>query len=176
LGSTCQRVCGPAVADPREHEARLVRRARTNDSPRRRMTTGRMSNRVPHSFTASVFISPAWLAVIVGLLAIVISAVVAVAVARWQRGPRPVTALSYRATASALVSTKPAGRLKILYEERELRQGGLIAVGLRNSGSQPIPKEAFDGPLSVEFGPNAEIVMSASRRGIQTHSGRRSLS
>jgi len=106
----------------------------------------------------SVLDDPAWLAVIIGVVAIVVSAVVAILVARWQRGPKPVTALSYRATSSALVESRAAGRLRILYEDRELLKGALVTVRVRNSGNQPIPREAFDGPLIIDFGSGADIV------------------
>jgi hypothetical protein len=105
-----------------------------------------------------VFLSdPGWIGVIVGVIAIA----VAVAVAVWQtrqRGPAPITELSYLITASTLIGGRARGPLKLLFEDQELTHGRLVALVVRNTGNQPIARDAFDGPLKLVFSPGVRLL------------------
>jgi hypothetical protein len=99
----------------------------------------------------SVFSDPAWVGVIVGVVAMVVGAAVAIVVGRWQRGPKPITELSYRLSTSKLISTRSGANLRIVLDDDELARGGLATLVVRNTGNQPIPRDAFDGPLELRF-------------------------
>jgi hypothetical protein len=104
---------------------------------------------------ASVFEDPAWVAVIVAVVALPIGVAVPFVVARWQTGRK---ALGYGVTGASLVRDTARGRLRVLFADREVSSVGLITVTLVNIGSQPIRREDFDRPLRIRYGDYAEVL------------------
>lgn len=103
----------------------------------------------------SIFHNPAWVAVIVALIAIPIGIAVPFIVARWQTGRK---ALGYGVASASLVRDTARGRLTIFFADRQVSRVALITVTLVNVGNQPIRREDFDGPIRVRYGADAEIL------------------
>jgi archaellum component FlaG (FlaF/FlaG flagellin family) len=75
---------------------------------------------------------------------------------------------------TGLVSIDDAvkGRIKVLVDDRQAENVGLLVVKIQNTGNVPIKREDFDTPLTVILDDNAEVIsgdfIGASDSGLQS--------
>jgi hypothetical protein len=128
---------------------------RPRDAMRRACRRSNKENVSMIAVLASVLQDPAWVAVIVAVVALPVGIAVPFLLARAQTGRK---ALGYGVTAASLVRDTARGRLTIFFADREVSSVALITVTLVNVGSQPIRREDYDGPLRIRYGHDAEVL------------------
>jgi hypothetical protein len=103
----------------------------------------------------SVFGDPVWTSV--AAVAAIVAIVVAVYV---YRNGRPRKVVSYRSTASPVVSINAdmANRVVVSLDGKGVRQVHVVTATVANVGNTPIERSDFEGPLSLRLGTAGEAI------------------
>lgn len=93
----------------------------------------------------------------IGVVAIVVSVVVSVSLARRARA-RP--ALSYRLTSPPVVNVHQGveDRISVLYDDKAVTDVRLLDLRVENTGTVAITADAFEAPLSIPLGEGARVL------------------
>jgi hypothetical protein len=102
---------------------------------------------------------PAWIAVYVAILAILVAVVSTIVVYRKQQSRKEISFGVVSANSLLSVSKEVKSKVQVLYDGNSVSNVRLIKLKIWNSGNQPIEKEDFDNnSIKFDFGPSSEIL------------------